>query len=158
MSDAHTGIKAKHATRATNSSPSLSPLTLPASFPALPFLYLINIPCFLPIPIPTRRHPVYLPCQYTISLQRALSPHCPLPNQITILLSTTCQLSSATQRASGSSTSTGTCSPSVASGTQKEEVSIYGSAFVPVRSSALIATPPAYSMPHRPFHSWLTGQ
>ena len=66
----------------------------------------------------------------------------PLP-PYTILLSTTCQLSSATQRASGSSTSTGTCSPSVASGTQKEGVLIYGSAFVLVRSKFLLtATPP----------------
>jgi len=54
----------------------------------------------------------------------------PLPSY-TIQLSTTCQPSSVTQRASGNSTSTGACTPSVASGTQKEGGLIYGSAFVP---------------------------
>jgi hypothetical protein len=56
-------------------TPSPSPLTLPASFPALPFLCLINIPCFLSHP---HLHPdlttprVRLPCQCITYLLRAL--------------------------------------------------------------------------------------
>jgi hypothetical protein len=88
-----------------------------------------------------------LPCQYTISptTRSASIPPLHSSKPTTIQL---CQLSSATQRASGSSTSTGACTHSVASGTQKEGVLIYGSAFVPVRSSVLTATPPAHSVPH----------
>ncbi len=102
-----------------------------------------------------------LPC---FPLQRALPLHSstpPLnqaPQSSTILLSSTCQLSLATLRVSGSSTFTGTCSPNVVSGTRKEGELIYGSAFVPVRPSVLTATPLAHSVPHRPIHSWNSGQ
>jgi hypothetical protein len=52
------------------------------------------------------------------------------------------------QRVSGSSTSTGISSLNVASGTRKEEVSISGNAFVPVRPPKL-----ALSHAHSPAHS-----
>jgi len=154
------------------------PFDPPASFPALPFHSLINIPCLHPISIPSRllspaclyhhsnhdqRASLY-PIAYSLvsSPSPTLSPH----HSNWILRTTiaqTCPPSSVMPRVSGSSTSTGTCSLNAASGTRKEEALISGNAFVPVRPIPMLTFSHVHSPAHcfvmlyRPFYTWNAG-
>lgn len=76
MSDAYTGIKAKHAARATNLL-HLKPFDLSGVFsgPSVPLPYKYRLFSSHPHPDST----TLLPSQYTIPLQRALHLHSPTP-------------------------------------------------------------------------------
>ena len=123
------GLRQNTQNRATDYFSISKPFDPTGVFPALPFPQPYKYPCIHPeltVP-PSPPLSVHHP-----SITRLTLPFPPLKS-ILSQLSATCQRSSATQRVSGSSTSTGPCTPSVASGTRKEGVLIYGNAFVPVR-------------------------
>ena len=121
------------------------------SGPSVPLPY-INIPCLHPISYPESCFPlpslVSSPFLHTTTTQRVI--HCRQRSRLVIThlrchpfnsnwiprtppIVQTCRPSSAMQRVSGSSTSTGICSLNAASGTPKEEELTFGNAFVPVR-------------------------